>query len=203
MSGGAPTETSATYPSASAHTSAAFASTPTARSRYRRTPWRAASCATAASCSAASHCRYIANAISSFSPAAKSAASAEAGLRKVAGQSPSSRPKRAASDSNTAKRASGGPCAVHHASNAAYKDAVLRACFSALDDDPVRHAAFEAWCTAQGPPLARFAVFESLAARFGRELGDWPATFRNPASADVALFAAGENDEIAFAMYLQ
>src|SRR5665213_47282 len=92
---------------------------------------------------------------------------------------------------------------VEYTGVAAYKDAVLRACFSALDDDPVRHAAFEAWCTAQGPPLARFAVFESLAARFGRELGDWPATFRNPASADVALFAAGENDEIAFAMYLQ
>ncbi|HEY0393044.1 MAG TPA: 4-alpha-glucanotransferase [Candidatus Elarobacter sp.] len=86
---------------------------------------------------------------------------------------------------------------------AALKDELLRACFGALEADAERHAAFESWCAAQGEPLTRFAVFETLVARHGRDLGAWPATFRTPTSPDVALFAAAEHDEVRYAMYLQ
>jgi 4-alpha-glucanotransferase len=83
------------------------------------------------------------------------------------------------------------------------KDEVLLACFDALGDDTARNAAFEEWCAAQGDPLARFAAFEAIVARFGRDLSAWPATLRTPASPDVALFAASEEHEVRYAMYLQ
>ncbi len=92
---------------------------------------------------------------------------------------------------------------VDYTGVAAVKDEALRACFAALDDDAERRAAFDAWCAAHGEPLARFAVFEVLVARFGRDVGAWPQTFRSPASPDVALFAAAEHDETRYAMYLQ
>jgi glycogen operon protein len=92
---------------------------------------------------------------------------------------------------------------VDYAGVAAAKDEVLRACAAALDDDPARRAAFDVWCAAQGEPLLRFAIFEALVARFGRELTGWPATFRTPSSPDIALFAATEQTEIHYAMYLQ
>jgi 4-alpha-glucanotransferase len=86
---------------------------------------------------------------------------------------------------------------------AAAKDEALRACFAALGGDAARSAAFEAWCAEQGEALTRFAAFEALVARFGRDLATWPQTFRTPTSPDVALFAAAENDEVRYAMYLQ
>ncbi|MEA2787083.1 MAG: glycogen debranching enzyme [Candidatus Eremiobacteraeota bacterium] len=92
---------------------------------------------------------------------------------------------------------------VDYAGVAAAKDAVLRACFAALAGDEKRRDAFAAWREAQGEPLLRFATFEALVARFGRELGEWPRTFRTPASPDVALFAAAEDAEVRYAMYLQ
>ncbi|MDQ6925746.1 MAG: 4-alpha-glucanotransferase, partial [Candidatus Eremiobacteraeota bacterium] len=92
---------------------------------------------------------------------------------------------------------------VDYAGVAAAKDEVLRACFAALGGDENRRHAFAAWCEAQGEPLFRFAAFEALVARFGRELGEWPQTFRMPASPDVALFAAAEDAEVRYSMYLQ
>ncbi len=92
---------------------------------------------------------------------------------------------------------------VDYKSVAAYKDAVLRACFAALKRRAIRSAAFESWCAARGEPLTRFAVFEALVARYGRDLAAWPATLRTPTSPDVALFAAGADDEVRYAMYVQ
>jgi 4-alpha-glucanotransferase len=92
---------------------------------------------------------------------------------------------------------------VDYAGVAAAKDEVLRVCAAALELDPTRQAAFDAWCAAQGEPLLRFAIFEALVARFGRELTGWPATFRAPSSPDIALFAATEPTEIRYSMYLQ
>ncbi|HYW52887.1 MAG TPA: 4-alpha-glucanotransferase [Dongiaceae bacterium] len=92
---------------------------------------------------------------------------------------------------------------VDYAGVAALKDELLRACFTALGDAADRRAAFEAWCAEQGEPLLRFAAFEVLAARHGRDLASWPETFRTPSSPDVALFAASEHEEVQYGMYLQ
>jgi 4-alpha-glucanotransferase len=92
---------------------------------------------------------------------------------------------------------------VDYAGVAAVKDEVLRACCEALGGDGKRRDAFAAWCQEQGEPLLRFVVFEVLVARFGRDLNDWPAMLRTPSSPDVALFAAAEDAEVKYAMYLQ
>jgi 4-alpha-glucanotransferase len=92
---------------------------------------------------------------------------------------------------------------VDYAGVAEVKDEVLRACFEALGDDAERSAAFGAWWVGQGDPLARFAAFEAIVGRFGRDLSAWPATLRSPASPDVSLLAASEEDEVRYAMYLQ
>lgn len=81
------------------------------------------------------------------------------------------------------------------------KLAILRACFSAMQG--ARRDAFAAWCAEQGEPLVRFATFDLLVERFGRDLDAWPETYRVPDSADVALFAAADDDAVRFAMYLQ
>ncbi len=92
---------------------------------------------------------------------------------------------------------------VDYTAVAALKDEALRACFATLARKPKRRAAFEAWCTARGEPLLRFAVYEALVARFGRDQGSWPESLRTPTSPDVALFAAGASDEVRYGMYLQ
>ncbi len=63
----------------------------------------------------------------------------------------------------------------------------------------MRRAAFEAWCAEQGEPLTRFAVWETLVARYGRDRAAWPQALRSPGSPDIALFAAAESDEIGYA----
>jgi 4-alpha-glucanotransferase len=92
---------------------------------------------------------------------------------------------------------------VDYGAVAALKDTVLRACHAALPEDAVRRAAFEAWCAEQGEPLTRFAVWETLVARYGRDRAAWPQALRSPGSPDIALFAAAESDEMGYAMYLQ
>ena len=92
---------------------------------------------------------------------------------------------------------------VDYAGVAAAKDTVLRACFDALRLDEARRVAFAAWCDAHGAPLTRFGAFEAIVARFGRDPDGWPAALRDPSSADVALFAASEDDEVRYGMYLQ
>ncbi len=92
---------------------------------------------------------------------------------------------------------------VEYGSVAAAKDELLRACFAALDAHPARRREFTAWCQEQGEPLRRFAVFEALVARFGRDLAAWPASYRSPSSPDVALLAAAQQHEVSYAKYLQ
>ena len=92
---------------------------------------------------------------------------------------------------------------VDYTGVAAVKDEALRACFAALARDDARRAAFDAWRGEQGEPLVRFAVFEALVARHGRDLAAWPEQLRSPTSPDVALFAAAEDAEVRYAMYLQ
>jgi 4-alpha-glucanotransferase len=48
----------------------------------------------------------------------------------------------------------------------------------------------DAWCAAEGPGLHRFALHQALSDRFGPYWPDWPAPYRNPASPQVAAFAA-------------
>jgi 4-alpha-glucanotransferase len=92
---------------------------------------------------------------------------------------------------------------VDYAGVAAAKDEVLRACFVALAGNAARSAAFGAWCDVQGEPLQRFSVFEALVACYGRDLAAWPPAFAAPGSPDVALFAAAEDSEVRYSMYLQ
>ncbi len=92
---------------------------------------------------------------------------------------------------------------VDYAGVAALKDELLRACFAVLETSGERRAAFDAWCAERGEALVRFATFEVLVARFGRDLAAWPPNFRTPSSPDVALLAAAEHDEVRYGMYLQ
>ncbi len=92
---------------------------------------------------------------------------------------------------------------VDYTNVAAYKDAVLRTCYRVLKRRILRSAAFESWCAARGEPLHRFAVFEAIVKRYGRNVAAWPATLRSPSSPDVALFAAAADDEVRYAKYLQ
>jgi len=92
---------------------------------------------------------------------------------------------------------------VDYAGVAALKDELLRACFAALEADAARRETFEAWCAERGEALVRFATFEALVVRHGRDLAAWPETFRSPTSPDVALFAAAQHDEVRYGMYLQ
>jgi 4-alpha-glucanotransferase len=90
---------------------------------------------------------------------------------------------------------------VDYAGVAAVKDALLRACFAEISR--VRSDALAAWRVAQGDALARFAAFEAIVQRYGRDLAAWPASLRDPRSPDVALFAASASDEVDYACYLQ
>jgi 4-alpha-glucanotransferase len=85
----------------------------------------------------------------------------------------------------------------------AFKDEVLRACFVALSIDALRRAAYTTWCDAQGEPLRRFAIYEALVARYGRDLAAWPPGLRAPDGPGIAAFAQVEAEEIGYAMYLQ
>ncbi|HYZ15310.1 MAG TPA: 4-alpha-glucanotransferase [Candidatus Acidoferrum sp.] len=86
---------------------------------------------------------------------------------------------------------------------AAFKDEMLRACYAELARDRDRRAAFDRWRAAQGEPLLRFATFETLVLRYGRDLSAWPEGFREPDSTATARFVEAERDEIGYAMYLQ
>lgn len=94
-----------------------------------------------------------------------------------------------------------GAAYVDYAGVAALKEPLLRACFAALRG--ARADAFAAWCAAHGEPLLRFALYEVLVARHGRDLDRWPAGLRTPTAPDAALVAAAEDDEVRYGMFLQ
>lgn len=92
---------------------------------------------------------------------------------------------------------------VDYAAVTAYKGAALAACVRVLDHDAGRREEFDRWRVEQGEPLVRFAVFETLVATFGRDVGGWPPGYRSPELPDVALFAAANDDAVRVAAYRQ
>ncbi|HTW86328.1 MAG TPA: 4-alpha-glucanotransferase [Candidatus Sulfotelmatobacter sp.] len=92
---------------------------------------------------------------------------------------------------------------VDYAAVSALKEPVLRACYAALAHDRARADAFARWCAEQGDPLQRFAAFEVLIERHGRDLTAWPAGLRAPDLPDVALALGDDAAALGYAMYLQ
>ncbi len=81
------------------------------------------------------------------------------------------------------------------------KDVALRACFAVAQAAP--DPGFLAFVDGGGVALERFATFETLAERFGYDVGTWPPAFRDPQTDDVKAFVQAERTAIAYAMYLQ
>lgn len=89
---------------------------------------------------------------------------------------------------------------------------LLRALFDALRGSPAAadaRADFERFAAAASPLLRAHAVFEVLHAAQLEEnpaassWRDWPAAFRDPASEDVAAFAAARAEEVGHQLFLQ
>ena len=83
------------------------------------------------------------------------------------------------------------------------KDAVLRRCFDLFRDATPDDPEFRAFVDAGGVALERFAIFETLVERLGRDCSRWPYPYRDSASPDVAAFADAERPAVQYAMYLQ
>ena len=90
---------------------------------------------------------------------------------------------------------------VDYSGVAALKAPALRLCFAALRG--ARALAFEAFVREGGPLLRRFATYEMLVSRLGRDLRAWPAAYRQAGSAEVAALAHTEAEAVRFGMYLQ
>ena len=78
-----------------------------------------------------------------------------------------------------------------------------------LGRDTVRGVAYAHYVQREGPPLARVATHRALEEHLSAEHGalvtwrNWPAGFRDPASPDVAAFAAAHADAIHFHQWIQ
>jgi 4-alpha-glucanotransferase len=83
------------------------------------------------------------------------------------------------------------------------KDAILRRCFAVARERSRPDDDFHAFVHDGGTALERFAIFETLVERLGRDVAAWPPTYRDPQTNDVKSFAAAEAPAIAYAMYLQ
>lgn len=82
----------------------------------------------------------------------------------------------------------------------AKRDALER-CFARLTG--WRAAAFRSYVESRGEALRRFAIFEALAAAYGRDIARWPPEVCRPTLPGVDAFAAAHPSEVAFGMYLQ
>ena len=87
------------------------------------------------------------------------------------------------------------------------KRAVLAACFAAFAQhapDDALAAEFDHFVAAGGTSLARFALFEAIAAAHPRvPWPQWPADLHTPESRGAAAFAAQHAPAVRFALYLQ
>jgi malto-oligosyltrehalose trehalohydrolase/4-alpha-glucanotransferase len=100
---------------------------------------------------------------------------------------------------------------VNYAKVADLKLRVLRTLYDACRaaQTPARSQAFQAFRQAFGPILDRTCLFLALREHFAAQdpaLADWhawPEAYRNPASAEVARFAAGHQDHLDFLAWLQ
>jgi 4-alpha-glucanotransferase len=86
------------------------------------------------------------------------------------------------------------------------RDAIYRLKVSALEQlwqgfsgDP----AFEQYCQAQGDALDQFAIFCTLAERYGQGWRHWPAAYRHPQAPAVARFAAAHRARVRFHQWIQ
>jgi len=86
---------------------------------------------------------------------------------------------------------------------AAAKDRMLRRAFAIFERERADDPAFAAFVTAGGEALERFAIFETLVARLGRDLSGWPAPYRDATSEAVRAFADAERPEVRYALWLQ
>ena len=86
---------------------------------------------------------------------------------------------------------------------AAAKDRMLRACFAVFERERPDDPDFAAFAAEGGIGLERFAIFETLVARLGRDLSGWPAAYRDADSESVRAFADAERPEIRYGMWLQ
>ncbi len=91
---------------------------------------------------------------------------------------------------------------VDYEAVAGAKLSALRAVFDAGTDP-----AFDAFAATAGEDLARHALFEAashhMAAAHGATWGGWPAAWRDPASTEVAAFAADHAADVRFHLWLQ
>lgn len=84
------------------------------------------------------------------------------------------------------------------------REALLRAAFAAGREDP----AFRAFRDDAPAGIRHYALFEALVAERvargdGRDWRGWPASWRDPASADLAAAAQRLDDEVSFHLYAQ
>lgn len=92
---------------------------------------------------------------------------------------------------------------VDYVGVAGVKDTILRRCFAVMRARRETETAFRDFIGAGGTALERFATFETLVERLGREVASWPPTYRDPSSDDVKAFARAERPAIEYSMYLQ
>jgi len=92
---------------------------------------------------------------------------------------------------------------VDYTGVAAAKDGMLRRAFAVFERDRADDPAFAAFIAAGGPPLERFAIFEMLVLRLGRDLSGWPGSYRDADSDAVRALADAEWPEVRFGMWLQ
>ncbi len=97
---------------------------------------------------------------------------------------------------------------IDYAAVARIKYAVLEALFDDLNGGTAlaadRALAFAEFRATHGVRLDRFGVFSALSEHFeGAPWTDWPVSFRDPASTDVAAFAARNRNRVDFHVWLQ
>jgi 4-alpha-glucanotransferase len=90
---------------------------------------------------------------------------------------------------------------VDYTGVATLKASALERCFARLTG--WRAAAFRTFVENGGEALRRFAIFEALAASFGRDIGAWPPELQNPRGPRVQAYANLRSHAVAFGMYLQ
>jgi 4-alpha-glucanotransferase len=98
---------------------------------------------------------------------------------------------------------------VDYTAVAQFKLKVLYALFEwfrrhGRSDGQARHADFSRYCSEEGEPLRRFALFNTLAEHFpGTRWQQWPEPFRNPNSPEAAQFGREHAARVEFFMYVQ
>ncbi|GAC1402331.1 MAG: 4-alpha-glucanotransferase [Candidatus Velthaea sp.] len=91
---------------------------------------------------------------------------------------------------------------VDYAGVAQCKDAILRRAFAVFEREP-QDPDFAGFVAREGIALERFAIFETLTGRLGRDTARWPEAYRDARTAEVRSFADAERAAVTYAMWLQ